>query len=36
MKIDTFETLEKFRQVREQLDPGLFITALIAALLAAT
>ena len=35
MKIDTFETLEKFRQVREQLDPGLFITALIAALLAA-
>ena len=35
MKLSSFETLEKFQQVREQLDPGLFITALLAALVAA-
>ncbi len=35
MKLSQFETLEKFQQVREQLDPGLFITALLAALAAA-
>ena len=34
MKINTFDALDKFQQVREQLDPGLFVLALLASLAA--
>lgn len=35
MKLSAFDALESFQQVREQLDPALFITALLASLAAA-
>ena len=35
MKLTSIEALEKFQQVRDQLDPGLFVAALLAALAAA-
>lgn len=34
-KLSVFEALDRFQQVREQLDPGLFILALLASLAAA-
>ena len=33
--LDTFKVLDSFQQVREQLDPGLFLVALLASLAAA-
>lgn len=35
MKLSAFDAMESFQQVREQLDAGLFITALLASLAAA-
>ncbi len=33
--VNTFGVLESLRQIREQLDPGLFLLALLASLAAA-